>query len=453
MSDTPRGACNMVQIGCGETVAIFENRMSQGPISCPGLQPRDRISFLLEETVRQSKGFDSTDKLHINFKNWSCNLEKMAITATKRCLIRTYTINKGLRQSVYARLSYYGPGSSASLISLSARIEDWIATTEFACAKKKCRHKSHKTDLTFCFYKLKQKSKEKETPQNVTKISVFDKIFSDQTPHFNSFDTTLPVKSYSTLSVKSSKPLQVLMTKARGITQMETVVSAYQPIMTEEDSTYKPTTMEAVSELSHETTILATDIMQLSTGCAKSNITTKVQKRVLARHKTYSATLAYVIAKMRGNLPEKTRELKWNCSLANSAQLWANECVWSHSESAFENKIGESLMNFWINDTSLPDSILMDATDAWWSNVVHKDYAGESSKNFVQNFDFFIQMTNLIATDMGCGMALCPVGGYHEKIQLVVCQYYPLDSSLAEKIRKFLTENRVRFLELAREYS
>lgn len=30
MSDTPRGACNMVQIGCGETVAIFENRMSQG---------------------------------------------------------------------------------------------------------------------------------------------------------------------------------------------------------------------------------------------------------------------------------------------------------------------------------------------------------------------------------------------------------------------------------------
>lgn len=158
----------------------------------------------------------------------------------------------------------------------------------------------------------------------------------------------------------------------------------------------------------------------------------------------------------------------------------------------------------------------MDATDAWWSNVVHKDYAGESSKNFVQNFDFFIQvswsiylivayrfnskqifkklkkkfkMTNLIATDMGCGMALCPVGDYHEKIQLVVCQYYPLyvsilriynykyisqtrydnipsifitpilmqrtfrDSSLAEKIRKFLTENRVRFLELAREYS
>lgn len=113
---------------------------------------------------------------------------------------------------------------------------------------------------------FRQKSKEKETPQNVTKISVFDKIFSDQTPHFNSFDTTLPVKSYSTLSVKSSKPLQVLMTKARGITQMETVVSAYQPIMTEENSTYKPTTMEAVSELSHETTILATDIMQLSTG-------------------------------------------------------------------------------------------------------------------------------------------------------------------------------------------
>ncbi|VDN54313.1 unnamed protein product [Dracunculus medinensis] len=266
---------------------------------------------------------------------------------------------------------------------------------------------------------------------------------SEQEPSTNTSTQNNTVEM-STLDVNSS---------ASQFESFDSDSSESESVEIETVSTYQPTTMETVS--THETTRLA-DTMQASLGCSKSNITVKVQERVLARHKIYRSTLEYVIAKMHGYLPDERRELKWNCSLEESAQLWANDCSWAHSSAALENKIGESLTYSWVNAKSVSDSLLIDFPQSVWDDFVHMERTNItelSTQQFKENFDAFIQMTNLAATDIGCGMALCRVRGLRKAIQLNVCHYYPSNHIIIDKIEDFVTKNEVRFLELARAFS
>ncbi|VDN54364.1 unnamed protein product, partial [Dracunculus medinensis] len=184
--------------------------------------------------------------------------------------------------------------------------EDWKKTKNFGCAKKLCFNKFSRIDLTICFYKLREApansryAMKSSSGQNLPlqlKYDLENTTFSSEQEPSTNTSTQNNTVEMSTLDVNSS---------ASQFESFDSDSSESESVEIETVSTYQPTTMETVS--THETTRLA-DTMQASLGCSKSNITVKVQERVLARHKTYRSTLEYVIAKMHGYLPYERREL------------------------------------------------------------------------------------------------------------------------------------------------
>lgn len=112
--------------------------------------------------------------------------------------------------------------------------------------------------------------------------------------------------------------------------------------------------------------------------------------------------------------------LKWNNTLQVSAQMWADNCKFSHAE---QSKLGENL--YAVFGTSTPSQALTDAAKEWYKEYKYYDFG---RPGFSPLTGHFTQMVWVKTKSIGCGAKYCP----QNDMRIVVCRYYPPGNVLNE---------------------
>lgn len=112
--------------------------------------------------------------------------------------------------------------------------------------------------------------------------------------------------------------------------------------------------------------------------------------------------------------------LHWSTALANTAQNYANQCIWAHSGAG---GLGENL-----HASAPPSAAQSAAASSWASEFANYSY-GSNSCAAGQQCGHYTQMVWRNTTQLGCGIANCstnsPFGSSFPNWTIVVCNYSP----------------------------
>ncbi|CAI2351492.1 unnamed protein product [Caenorhabditis sp. 36 PRJEB53466] len=163
------------------------------------------------------------------------------------------------------------------------------------------------------------------------------------------------------------------------------------------------------------------------------------QQDIINAHNTLRSKIAkgtYVAKGTQKPAGSNIRKMKWDTSVATSAQNYANECRSSHSGVA---GLGENIYYYW---TSLPvtslDKIGLKACAAWEKEF--QDYGWKSNlldMNLVKTgIGHATQMAWADSYLVGCGVKSCGKDSkkYGLNRVVVVCQYKPQGNYLTQNI-------------------
>lgn len=109
--------------------------------------------------------------------------------------------------------------------------------------------------------------------------------------------------------------------------------------------------------------------------------------------------------------------VSWDQGLANTAQCWANRCVFEHSHT---QGLGENIA---AGSGPYTDQ---NAFVDWWEEF--KIY--RKGDDYSEGTGHFTQVAWKNTKKIGCGSALCPssqlgLGGTYEQARFIVCEYFP----------------------------
>jgi glioma pathogenesis-related protein 2 len=130
----------------------------------------------------------------------------------------------------------------------------------------------------------------------------------------------------------------------------------------------------------------------LSLGIAAPALAQDISGEVLSKHNALRA---------KHGVPA----LSWSGKLANTAQEWANKCVFEHSN----NGLGENLAQ---GDGFPPAQFVQD----WYDEIGQYDF---NNPGFSGGTGHFTQVVWKDTKQVGCGIAQCDGGA------LLVCNYSP----------------------------
>ncbi len=121
--------------------------------------------------------------------------------------------------------------------------------------------------------------------------------------------------------------------------------------------------------------------------------------------------------------------LNWNAGIAQTAQTYANQCMYQHSGNP---DYGENI----YAATPWSPSAPTDAAAAWASEYANYDYASNTCATG-QQCGHYTQMVWRDTAKIGCGVANCssnsPFGAAHPQWTFVVCNYDPPGNYVGER--------------------
>ncbi len=121
--------------------------------------------------------------------------------------------------------------------------------------------------------------------------------------------------------------------------------------------------------------------------------------------------------------------LSWNASVAKTAQNYANQCAYAHSNAP---GLGENLYAITPPTTAAYTS----AASSWASEFAYYDYATNTCAND-EMCGHYTQMVWRNTSQLGCGLANCsvnsPWGSSFPDWTLVVCNYSPPGNYIGQK--------------------
>ena len=120
--------------------------------------------------------------------------------------------------------------------------------------------------------------------------------------------------------------------------------------------------------------------------------------------------------------------LHWSDALAETAQNYANQCVWAHSGTS---GLGENLYA-----SAPPSAVQSAAATSWASEAADYDYANNVCAPGEQ-CGHYTQMVWRNTTQVGCGITNCstgsPFGASFPNWTIVVCNYTPPGNYVGQK--------------------
>jgi pathogenesis-related protein 1 len=119
--------------------------------------------------------------------------------------------------------------------------------------------------------------------------------------------------------------------------------------------------------------------------------------------------------------------LHWSAALAQTAQTYANRCIWAHSGTS---GLGENLYA-----TSPRNDAQGAAAVSWAMEIGNYDYAANGCADGTQ-CGHYTQMVWRNTTEVGCGLANCstgsPLNGF-PNWTIVVCNYTPPGNFIGQR--------------------
>ncbi|KAL4001791.1 Cysteine-rich secretory family protein [Acanthocheilonema viteae] len=168
-----------------------------------------------------------------------------------------------------------------------------------------------------------------------------------------------------------------------------------------------------------------------SFNCPGGQLTPKQREKIVRQNNVLRSRL------IKGKLKNKDGkymprgknmlQLTWNCQLENSAQRWADQCVFGHSPRHLRVGIGENVYAYWSSASveSRKNNAGTDAGKSWWEELP-KVYKNNPPNMLTANVSFgalhFTQMAWGKTHEIGCGIATYCDGG---RTLMVICQYKP----------------------------
>jgi len=119
--------------------------------------------------------------------------------------------------------------------------------------------------------------------------------------------------------------------------------------------------------------------------------------------------------------------LHWSASLADTAQTYANRCIWAHSGTS---GLGENLYA-----SAPPSAAQTAAANSWANEFANYDYAGNTCASG-QQCGHYTQMVWRTTRQVGCGIANCSTGSPFTNFPnwtIVVCNYTPPGNYVSQR--------------------
>ncbi|VIO90427.1 venom allergen antigen-like protein 1, putative [Brugia malayi] len=175
--------------------------------------------------------------------------------------------------------------------------------------------------------------------------------------------------------------------------------------------------------------------------CPGGRLTPQQRKDIVRQNNKFRSLLIHGKLKNRNGtyMPRGKNMLllKWSCQLENSAQRWANQCVFGHSPRNQRQGIGENVYAYWSSESveKLRNTAGTEAGKSWWSELP-KLYKQNPSNNLTddvarQGVLHFTQMAWGKTHKIGCGIATNCDGG---RTLIAICHYSPAGNMLKELI-------------------
>ncbi|GMT21925.1 hypothetical protein PFISCL1PPCAC_13222, partial [Pristionchus fissidentatus] len=136
---------------------------------------------------------------------------------------------------------------------------------------------------------------------------------------------------------------------------------------------------------------------------------------ILKAHNTLRATIASGKYTAQGKTfpsASNMQAMEWDCDVENSAQSWANGCLYEHSK---KNATGENMYQYWswqavqVNLSVVPQK----GCDSWSTEFQQRGLNSTTLtvQQFLAGIGHATQMAWAASTKLGCGVSLCGEGG------------------------------------------
>ncbi|VDM15067.1 unnamed protein product [Wuchereria bancrofti] len=185
----------------------------------------------------------------------------------------------------------------------------------------------------------------------------------------------------------------------------------------------------------------ATIVAVAAFECPGGQLTPQQRIDIVDQHNEFRSSLIHGKLKNKDNIfmprGKNMLQLTWSCQLENSAQRWANQCVFGHSPKNQRQGTGENLYAYWssVSVEKLKNTAGTNAGESWWSELPQL-YTDNPSNRLTpevsrQNVLHFTQMAWGKTHKIGCGIVTNCAGGH---TLIVVCHYSPVGNVLTELI-------------------